>query len=48
MTPERLKEIKSIIAKEWKDDLKIQKNTQKSLSKISEPFQTKIIDKIHY
>jgi mRNA interferase RelE/StbE len=27
--------------------LKIQKNAQKSLSKISEPFQTKIIDKIY-
>ena len=30
-----------------KYDLKIQKNVQKSLAKISEPFQTKIIDKIY-
>jgi mRNA interferase RelE/StbE len=30
-----------------KYDLKIQKNAQKSLSKISKPFQTKIIDKIY-
>ena len=30
-----------------KYNLKIQKNAQKSLSKISEPFQTKIIDKIY-
>ena len=30
-----------------KYDLKIQKNAQKSLSKISEPFQTKIINKIY-
>ena len=30
-----------------KYDLKIHKNAQKSLAKISEPFQTKIIDKIY-
>jgi mRNA-degrading endonuclease RelE of RelBE toxin-antitoxin system len=29
-----------------KYNLKIQKNAQKSLAKISEPFQTKIINKI--
>jgi len=30
-----------------KYELKIQKNAQKSLAKISEPFQTKIINKIY-
>ena len=30
-----------------KYDLKIEKNAQKSLARISEPFQTKIIDKIY-
>ncbi|WXT99616.1 MAG: hypothetical protein Ctma_0320 [Catillopecten margaritatus gill symbiont] len=30
-----------------KYDLKIQKNAKKSLAKISEPFQTKIINKIY-
>ena len=30
-----------------KYELKIQRNAQKSLSKISEPFQTKIINKIY-
>ncbi len=30
-----------------KYNLKIQKNAQKSLAKISEPFQSKIIDKIY-
>ena len=30
-----------------KYDLKIQKKAQKSLAKISEPFQTKIINKIY-
>ena len=30
-----------------KYDLKIQKNAQKSLATISEPFQTKIINKIY-